>query len=137
MHRDDAQNLEMQALRKAKADLETLVETSPVDEVVFDAKTGAPLSVNREMRRIVEALRDPAQPPEQLLVIITVRRADGREVSQEELPLAQVWAPERRCAPRRSSCGRPTAAASGPCSTPRPSAPRMGRWSPSWWSSRT
>ena len=111
MDRDDAQDLEMQALRKAKAELKTLVETSPVGVVVFDGRTGAPVSFNRETRRIVEALRDPAQPPEQLLVIITVRQADGREVFQEELPLAQVWAPERRCAPRRSSCGRPTAAA--------------------------
>ena len=40
--------------RRARADLETLVETSPVGVVVFDGRTGAPLSVNREMRRIVD-----------------------------------------------------------------------------------
>ena len=45
---------------------------------------------NREMRRIVGGLRDPDQPPEQLLGVLTVRRADGREFSVEELPLAQA-----------------------------------------------
>ena len=50
MSRDDAQDLEMQALRKAKADLETLIDTSPVGVVVFDERTGALVSVNREMR---------------------------------------------------------------------------------------
>ena len=43
--------------RRARADLEALVETSPVGVVVFDARTGNPLSFNREARRIVEGLR--------------------------------------------------------------------------------
>ena len=34
--------------KRARADLETLVDTSPVGVVVFDAKTGAPRSFNRE-----------------------------------------------------------------------------------------
>ena len=75
---------------RARADLETLLDTSPVGVVVFDARTGAPVSVNREMRRIVDGLRDPDQPPEQLLDVLTVRRDDGREISLEELPLAQA-----------------------------------------------
>ena len=58
--------------------------------VVFNGRTGAPVSFNREMRRIVDGLRDPDQPPEHLLQILTVRRADGREFSLEELPLAQA-----------------------------------------------
>ena len=32
----------------------------------------------------------PDQPPEQLLEVLTVRRADGREISLLELPLAQA-----------------------------------------------
>ena len=76
--------------QRVRADLETLVDTSPVGVVVFDAKTGAPVSVNREMRRIVDGLRDPDQPPEQLLGVLTVRRADGREFSLEELPLSEA-----------------------------------------------
>ncbi len=83
----------MLALRKAKADMETLIDTSPVGVVVFDGRTGSPVSINREMRRIVDVLRNPDQPPEQLLGVMTVGRADGREISLEEMPLAQALSP--------------------------------------------
>ena len=43
--------------RRAKADLETLVDTSPVGVGVFDARTGEPTSFNREALRIVDGLR--------------------------------------------------------------------------------
>ena len=75
---------------RARTDLETLIDTSPVGVVVFGAPTGAPVSFNREARRIVESLRMPDSPPEQLLEVLTIRRADGREVSLEEFPLAQA-----------------------------------------------
>ena len=76
--------------QRARTDLETLINTSPVGVAVFDARTGAPVSFNREARRIVDGLREPDQSPEQLLEVLTVRRADGREVSLMELPLAQA-----------------------------------------------
>ena len=50
--------------RRARTDLETLIDTSPVGVVVFDALTGAPKSFNREARRIADMLRDPDQSPE-------------------------------------------------------------------------
>ena len=75
--------------RRARADLEALVETSPIGVVVFDAKNGRAASFNREARRIVESLRTPGHPPEQLLEVISFRRADGREVSLSEFPVAQ------------------------------------------------
>ena len=75
--------------RRARADLEALVETSPVGVVVLDARGGRPVSVNREARRIVEGLRTPGGPPEELLEVVSARRADGREVSLSEIPLAQ------------------------------------------------
>ena len=75
---------------RARADLETLMDTAPVGVVVFDGRTGAPVSVNREMRRIVDSLRTPDQPPEQLLEVLTVRRDDGTEISLEELSMAQA-----------------------------------------------
>ena len=74
--------------QRAKARLETLVNTSPVGVVVFDAGTGAPSFINREALRIVERLSDPDQRPERLLEVLTFRRADGREVSLREYPLA-------------------------------------------------
>ena len=75
--------------RRARANLEALVETSPVGVVVLDARAGRPVSFNREARRIVESLRIPDHPPEQLQEVISVRRADGREVSLGELSLAE------------------------------------------------
>ena len=74
--------------QRARADLEALVETSPVGVVVFDAGTARPVSFNREARRIVGGLQSPDQPVEQLLDMMTCRRADGREVALDEFPLA-------------------------------------------------
>ena len=76
---------------RARADLEALVDTSPVGVAVFDARTGQPVSFNREARRIAEGLRGEGQPPEQLLEVLTCQRADGQEVSLAELQLAQVF----------------------------------------------
>ena len=76
--------------RRARANLEALVETSPVGVLVFDAATGRPKSFNREARRMVEVLRSPGRPPEQLLEVLTCRFADGREIALDQLPLAQA-----------------------------------------------
>ena len=76
--------------QRAKADLETLIDTSPVGVVVFDARNGMPVSFNRESRRIMGHLKTPGCPVEQLLDVVTVRRADGREISLSELTLAQA-----------------------------------------------
>ena len=75
--------------RQARADLEALVETSPVGVVVFDVRSGRPVSFNREARRIVEGLRTAGSPPEELQQVLSFRRADGREVSLSEFPIAQ------------------------------------------------
>ena len=76
--------------QRARADLEALVETSPVGVAVFDARTGRPVSFNREARRIVEALGTAGRPVEELLEVVTFRRADGREVSLRESSLAEL-----------------------------------------------
>ena len=75
---------------RARASLETLIDTSPVGVVVFDARSGAPVSFNREARRIVNSMREPDQTPEDLLDVLTFRRADGREVSLREFPMAEL-----------------------------------------------
>ena len=77
--------------RRARADLETLVDTSPVGVVVFDATTGTPVSVNREAMRIVDSLRDDQQQAEDLLHVVTCVRGDGREVSLQEFPLVELF----------------------------------------------
>ena len=76
-------------VRQARADLEALVETSPVGVVVFDVRSGRPVSFNREARRIVEGLRTAGSSPEELQQVVSFRRADGREASLSELPIAQ------------------------------------------------
>ena len=76
--------------RRAKADLETLIDTSPMGVVVFDAETGAPKSFNQEARRIVDSLRNPGQSSEDLLTVVTFRRADGRVVSLREFPVVEA-----------------------------------------------
>ncbi len=78
-------------VERARADLEALVETSPVGVVVFDASSGRAVSLNREGRRIVEEIRTPGLPAEQLLDVMTFRAADGREFPLAELPLARVF----------------------------------------------
>ena len=75
--------------QRARADLEALIETSPVGVVVFEAGTGALVSINQEARRIVDGLRMPGRSPEKLLEVVTCQRADGHEVSLAEFPLAQ------------------------------------------------
>ena len=77
------------AEQRARADLEALVETTPVGVVVFEATTGNLVSLNREAKRIVESLRMPGRTAEQLQEVLTCRRADGRTVSLGEFPLAQ------------------------------------------------
>ena len=76
------------AEQHARAHQEALIETSPVGVVVFDPGSGRPVSINREAARIVESLRLPGHPPEALLEVITCRRADGREIALDRLPLS-------------------------------------------------
>ena len=76
------------AERRARADLEALIETSPVGVVVFDGGTGQLVSLNREATRLVQSLCDPGQSAEQLLGVITCQRGDGREIALDQIPLA-------------------------------------------------
>ena len=83
------------AEQRARADLEALVETSPVGVAVFDARSGRPVLTNREARRLVEGLRTAGRPSEELLQIATCRYSDGTEIVLGELPLPQVLASAR------------------------------------------
>ena len=75
--------------QRARADLEALIDTSPVGVVVLDARSGTVVSINQEARRIVDGLRMPGRSTEELLEVVTCQRADGHEVSFAEFPLAQ------------------------------------------------
>ena len=65
--------------QRARADLETLIDTSPIGVMVVDGRTGVPESFNREAVRLVKSLA-PELSMKQLMETMTVRRADGREI---------------------------------------------------------
>ncbi len=75
---------------RSRADLETLISTTPVGVAVFDARTGATVSTNREWMRIIDTLLAPEEPSENLRETLTIRRADGREVLLAEVPIDQL-----------------------------------------------
>ena len=58
-----------------------------VGVVVLDGQTGGAVSLNREARRIVDGLREPGRPAEELLGVLTFRRADGREIALDRIAL--------------------------------------------------
>ena len=74
----------------ARARLETLIDTSPFGVVVLDAQSGSLVSYNREAARIVKDLQPPDTSFETLLGLVTIRRADGREIPFREFPVAQA-----------------------------------------------
>ncbi len=76
--------------QRVRADLEALINTSPVGILIFDAKTGDLVSLNQETRRIVREVRAPGHTMQELLSVMTFRRLDGREVSPDELPTARA-----------------------------------------------
>ena len=73
------------AERRARANLEALVETCPVGVVVLDAASGAPLTFNREARRIFAGLHIEGRSEAELAQVLICRRADGREETLDEL----------------------------------------------------
>ena len=76
--------------QRARADLEALIDTSPVGVVVFDARAGHVVLFNREARRIVGGASMEEHPAKQLMEVVKCRRADGQEISFEKFPLSQV-----------------------------------------------
>ena len=78
------------AEQRVRADLEALIDISPVGVVVIDARAGRPVSINREAKRIVAGLLDPGQTAEELLQVVTFRLAGGQEIALTEFPLAAL-----------------------------------------------
>ena len=74
----------------ARADLEALFDTSPVGVAVFDAKNAKPVALSREAKRILQRLQVPGQSPEELLEVLTCRRANGLEGATDQWPLART-----------------------------------------------
>ena len=71
--------------------LQTLIDTSPVGVVVLDAKRGEVVRANREAWRMFSGLHTPEKAPARPLNLLTIRRADGREISLSEFRLASAF----------------------------------------------
>ncbi|MYD35540.1 MAG: response regulator [Dehalococcoidia bacterium] len=76
--------------QRSRIDLETLIGTTPVGVGVFDARTGAVVSTNREWMRIIDTLLAPEESPGTLAETLTIRRADGRELSLADMPIEEL-----------------------------------------------
>ena len=76
--------------RRAKADLEGLINISPVGVLVFDAKSGDLLSRNEETRRIVGKLNAPGRSQSELFEVMTLRTVDGHDIPSDELPTSKA-----------------------------------------------
>ena len=77
-------------VQQAKSDLETLIDISPMGVAVYDAKSGAMVSYNQEMHRIVGDVDLAVNQSGPLKEVLTFRRADGRVIPLSELPVARV-----------------------------------------------
>ncbi|MCY3671441.1 MAG: response regulator [Alphaproteobacteria bacterium] len=75
--------------QRARADLEALIETTPVGVMVLDARTGRPVSSNREADRLVEPLRAPGGDEAGLPETVTCRFGDGRQIALDAPALAE------------------------------------------------
>ena len=74
---------------RARADMETLLEISPVGVVVFEVQNARMIRSNREFRRIAGDLIDV--PWEEAFTQWTFYRSDGRQIPLSELPLNRVF----------------------------------------------
>ena len=75
------------AEQRAKADLEALVDISPVGVLVFDERTRSPVTANREARRIF-GIPD-GQDPDPTMDQLTFRRMDGTVVPGKDLSVVR------------------------------------------------
>ena len=76
--------------RQARADMEALVNVSPVGVLVFDAKTGVLVSANDEARRVIGKLNQTGNSIGEILEVITLRRVDGSSIPMDELPTTKA-----------------------------------------------
>ena len=74
----------------SKANLETLINISPVGVIVFNARTGQLVTHNREAERIIGDTGIPDGAWEDTLKALSFRRADGREVSLSSSPITRA-----------------------------------------------
>ena len=73
--------------RRAKADLEALINTSPVGVLVVDAETQTVVKFNEEARRITGGISGHDRGLDHLLSLFSYLKMDGRSIPNDELPM--------------------------------------------------
>ncbi len=76
--------------RQAKADIEALLDMSPVAISVFDARLGEVSYMNRESQRMLLALTPPDGDPSSIFQSLKFTRPNGSELSFADLPGTRV-----------------------------------------------
>ena len=66
--------------QRARRDLEVLINTSPVGVVVMNARTGRPVTYNREAARLVSVLLDRSEAVEEIPDQLIVKSSDGQGI---------------------------------------------------------
>ena len=77
-------------LGQTQIDFDSLMSSSPIGIVIFDARTLEVKLVNEETRRIVGGSLGVGPGLDDLLTVLTFRRFDGSEIPVAELPPIQV-----------------------------------------------
>ncbi len=72
--------------QRTRADLEALLNISPVGILVFDGKTGVLKSANDETRRVFGSLKQTSRTLEEIIQVVPLRRANGSDIPVEEIP---------------------------------------------------
>ena len=80
-----------QEVERTKADLEALLDISPVGIMSFELKEGRILSYNQEIVRIFGDRNAIESPWEEILPLVSFLRFDGREIPPAEWPMARIY----------------------------------------------
>ncbi len=76
--------------QQTRADLEALIDTSPVGVALFDAVNGRIVSQNREVRRMAAALGMADSSSDEIVSRLTVQRGNGMEISLRDIPFTEA-----------------------------------------------
>ena len=80
-----------QEVQRAKADLETLFDISPVGIMSFELTEGRIVSYNQEIIRMFGDRSTVESPWEEMLPLVSFRRFDGREIPAAEWPMVRIY----------------------------------------------
>ncbi len=70
--------------------LQALIDAAPVGVVIFDAQTGATVTLNEETQRLLTAAGGSEATLDGIIPHLTYNHGDGREIPPDDLPVARV-----------------------------------------------